>query len=71
MYYYDDGDYDHFDSGTSLRELWLIEQHEKAVKSYTAAGLTEEDYKYCSRCGDLMVYDSMAYHEGWHFDSCE
>lgn len=39
---------------------------ERAEKSYPKG----EEYKYCSHCGQLMPYRSMAYDEGYHFDSC-
>ena len=45
---------------------FLDKQREKAIKSYSKG----VEIKYCSICGSPMRYNSMSYHEGFHFDSC-
>lgn len=44
-------------------------QHLEALASYPE-GCDEELYRYCTICGALLKYRSMAYDEGFHFDSC-
>lgn len=59
------------------KEEWLAEdpegytkflwnQREKALKSYPE----DEEIKVCAICGEPLVYRSMSYDEGFHFDSC-
>ena len=47
---------------------FLTKQFEEALASYPKG--CEELYRYCSICGALLKYRSMAYDEGYHFDSC-
>lgn len=49
------------------RQLWLEAQREKAYSSYPEG----VPVKTCTACHEPLVYDSMSYYEGWHFDSCE
>lgn len=51
----------------SQMRAYLQKEREKALASYPVG----EDHRCCSYCGELLTYNSMAYHEGWHFDSCE
>lgn len=46
---------------TCYQKCW-----DKAMKSYPS----DVEVRYCSSCGMPLVYDSLAYHEGWHFDTC-
>ena len=55
------------EEGIEEVERQLAEWREKAEKSYEGKDL---DFKFCYRCNQLMRADSMAYHEGYHFDSC-
>jgi hypothetical protein len=51
---------------------WSVEDFEKeeiqkAYDSYPKG----EPVKYCWACGKPLVYNSMAYIEGFHFDTCD
>jgi hypothetical protein len=46
----------------------MTKQFEIAKESYKDVG--EEHYRACSVCGMLMRYESCAYMEGFHFDTC-
>ncbi len=48
---------------------FLDKQFKEALASYPK-GCDEELYRYCGICGALLKYRSMAYDEGYHFDSC-
>jgi hypothetical protein len=41
-------------------------ERKKALNSYPKG----VDVVYCDICGEPLVYNSMSYHEGYHFDSC-
>jgi hypothetical protein len=47
---------------------WEEKEYVKSLNSYE--GLSDDDIRHCTRCGQLMKYNSMAYWEGYHFDSC-
>lgn len=51
-----------------LLQEFLNKQFEEALTSYPEG--CEELYRFCSICGALLKYRSMAYDEGYHFDSC-
>lgn len=46
----------------------LDKWRKEAEKSYDEHPNLEQ--RHCSRCGELMRANSMAYLEGYHFDSC-
>lgn len=46
---------------------FLDKEHQEAVKSYVGH---EGEERCCCLCGRLMKYNSMAWFEGFHFDSC-
>lgn len=50
-------------------QKFLDEQYEKALASYPE-DCDEELYRCCPICGALLVYQSLSYYEGYHFDSC-
>lgn len=45
---------------------FINKQRQEALDSYPDG----VEVKYCSVCGEPLKYKSMAYDEGWHFDSC-
>jgi len=45
---------------------FIQEEVESALASYPE----NVEVRLCSICGRPMRYNSMAYHEGFHFDSC-
>lgn len=45
---------------------WLEKEAQEALDSYPE----DEPVRRCWKCGQPMRYNSMAYHEGFHFDSC-
>jgi hypothetical protein len=49
-------------------EKWEAKSHAEALKTYE--GIPDDQVKHCTSCGQLMPYKSMAYDEGYHFDSC-
>lgn len=53
---------------TEAMNNFLIKQHQEADKSYE--NYPNAERRYCFKCGELLPYRSMAYDEGWHFDSC-
>lgn len=48
---------------------WEQRNYEVAVESYKDVDF-EVEARYCPQCGQLMRYRSLAYEEGYHFDSC-
>lgn len=46
---------------------YLEKEIAEAKESYKGH---EEEVRCCSTCGIIMRYNSMAYLEGWHFDTC-
>lgn len=52
-----------------MRQVFFERERILAENSYIAWPMYPK--KYCSVCGRLMMANSLAYHEGWHFDSCE
>lgn len=48
-----------------LNDFLAIEQ-EKAFKSYPEG----KQKRFCDICGELLVYNSISYYEGYHIDSC-
>ena len=48
---------------------FLEKQNKEANASYPE-GCDEELYRFCTICGALLKYRSMAYDEGFHFDGC-
>ena len=49
---------------------FLNKQFEEALASYPKGCDEELLYRFCRICGSLLRYGSMAYDEGYHFDSC-
>lgn len=45
---------------------WISECRKKAFQSYP----DEEKIRYCTLCGEPLVYTSISYDEGFHIDSC-
>lgn len=56
------------DQEAELRKFeWKQKQYEKARQSYPKG----EPRCYCSKCGELLRFNSINYHEGWHIDGCD
>lgn len=55
------------EDGMEAVQQQLNKWRTEAEKSYEGTTL---ERKHCHRCGELMRADSMAYHEGYHFDTC-
>lgn len=45
---------------------YVQKSNQKAFDSYPEG----KEVIYCTICGAPLVYNSMSYHEGFHFDSC-
>ena len=43
---------------------WQAQETEKALKSYPEG----VDYVFCPYCGELLIYNSISYHEGFHIE---
>lgn len=63
--YYEDYDEGYFE--------WKQKEAKRAYDSYPSdiEGNITEEIRHCWKCGAPLVYDSMSYHEGFHFDSCD
>lgn len=53
-------------------------EHEREIKDIIEAavfdsykGIDESQKIYCSKCGELLKYNSINYYEGFHVDGCE
>lgn len=56
------------EDGIEEVQKWESTEHEKNLKSYEDH--PDAEVRHCTSCGQLMRYRSMAYDEGYHFDSC-
>jgi hypothetical protein len=60
---------DEFDQ--EMADLAQAEQWaDREASKYLAEYPPNAEVRECSKCGRVMRYNSMAYHEGFHFDSC-
>lgn len=48
-------------------EKFMQDENEKELKSYEG---TEARPRYCLWCSQVLRYNSISYHEGFHIDSC-
>jgi hypothetical protein len=64
MLYYDENENE---NESFIYQQYLDNERQRNYDSYP----TGTEHIYCSKCGELLRYNSMSYHEGFHIDSCD